>query len=55
MPLGILFWVVWLMWAVFGFWRNSGPEGRWNLGGHAIECFLFFVVGWRVFGFVIQN
>lgn len=45
MPMGILFWVLMLLWFIFGLYWNWGPE-RANfgpIGGHVL-LFLLFVL-----------
>lgn len=55
MPLPFVFWLLMLIWLVFGLWRN------WPFGGSPApfgDLLLFIVIGllgWRVFGFPIQG
>jgi hypothetical protein len=46
-PIGIAFWVIWLIAAVLGFWWYSWPS--------LIVMALLFLVGWKLFGFVVQG
>jgi hypothetical protein len=59
MPLGTIFWVLMIIWFVFGLvwnWPTTpGPRAMMPIGGHVLIFILFFIVGWRLFGFVIQN
>jgi hypothetical protein len=54
MPMGILFWVLMILWLLFGFWWNGE-----NWRGFAANNVLLFIViallGWRVFGAVLQG
>lgn len=56
MPMGIVFWLVLLIWGILslvGFYRPAF-SGGWF--GHGLFAFiLLFLLGWRVFGFPIQN
>jgi hypothetical protein len=57
MPAGIAFWVLMILWFVLGLWGQRGDfkEGRWaGLGGSLLEFALFFLIGWRLFGPVLQ-
>ena len=57
MTLGFVYWFLLLCWLVFGLVGiyRPYPADR-GLLGHALFFFiLFFVLGWRVFGFPIQG
>ena len=58
MPIGILFWLIMILWFIFGLWWNypsqGGPAGFGPIGGHLLLFILFFIVGWKLFGFVVQ-
>jgi lipopolysaccharide export LptBFGC system permease protein LptF len=54
MPIGILFWVLMVLAFIFGFWWNR--ENPYNfLGNSALVFVLLFLLGWQVFGFVVQG
>lgn len=58
MTIGMLFWILWVIWAIFGFYFGfqAEPAKRYGtLGGNLLLLVLFFLVGWKVFGFVIQE
>ncbi len=59
MPIGLLFWMLMILWFLFGLYRNwpnqPGPAGFAGLGGTLLEFILFFLLGWKAFGFVIQG
>jgi hypothetical protein len=58
MPLGIFFWVLMLLWLIFGVWSNRADiqGGRFvSVGGTLLEFILFFILGWKVFGFIVQG
>jgi hypothetical protein len=48
MPLQILFWVLFVIWFVLGIWPPGGRYANFVLAA------LIFVLGWRVFGFIVQ-
>jgi hypothetical protein len=57
MPLAILFWVLMIIWLIFGFWREYIPGQPYPInraGGHILTFILFAIIGWKVFGPVIQ-
>ncbi len=57
MPIGILFWVIMIVWFVFGLWtsRADVQAGRYGgVGGSVLEFVLFALIGWRLFGPVLQ-
>ena len=58
MSIGLLFWVLMILWLVLGFvWnREAIKGGNYGLiGGSLLLFILLFLLGWRAFGFVIQN
>lgn len=58
MPISMLFWFLYVIFILFGGWAYYQPDpnrGRWPLGGHLLLCILIFLLGWRVFGFVIKG
>jgi hypothetical protein len=59
MTIGFLFWLLMILWLIFGLWINwpsqPGPAGWRPVGGNLLLFVLLFLLGWRVFGFVIQN
>jgi len=52
MPLSMLFWVVFLIWVLFGGYYLR--ENRLYLGGHGLLAVLIFLLGWGQFGFVVK-
>lgn len=53
MSLGLCFWIIMVVWAVFGFVINR-PTG-WALGGSLLEFVLFLLVGWGLWGAPIHG
>jgi hypothetical protein len=57
MPIGILFWVLMILWLVFGLWSNSDEirAGKYGLlGGNLLLFIVIALIGWRVFGPALQ-
>ena len=57
MPIGILFWVLMILWLLFGLWWNADQfkTGNYGLfGGNLLLFILLGLLGWRVFGPVLQ-
>lgn len=52
MPLGICFWVLMIIWAVFGLLSHFGVVGgSLAIGGNAVLLFVLFgLLGWQTFG-----
>ncbi len=59
MTIGFIFWLLMILWALFGYLGVTYTEGPYRsriLGGWGFLSFvLFFLLGWKVFGFVIQG
>lgn len=57
MPIGILFWVLMILWFLFGLYWNRGDLRGGNygvVGGNVLLFILLGLLGWRVFGPVLQ-
>ena len=57
MPLGILFWIVFLLWVFLGFWGHRAEVQGGNYypaGGAALVTLMLFLLGWHSFGFIIR-
>jgi Na+/proline symporter len=53
MPIGVLFWVLMIVWLIFGLYWNRGDFARGNYGlagGHLLQFILLAILGWKVFG-----
>jgi hypothetical protein len=56
MPIGLIFWVLMLIWILskFAVWRGIG--GPYVLGvSEWLILVLFFLLGWHSFGFIVQG
>jgi hypothetical protein len=57
MPIGILFWVIMIIWFLFGLYSNRSELIGCNFlyfGGNLILFVLLALLGWQVFGAVIK-
>jgi len=57
MKIGFVFWLLMLLWLVFGlylFWPQGGATFV-PLGGNLLLFVLLFLLGWKSFGMPIQN
>ena len=57
MPIGILFWVLMIFWLLFGLYWHRGDLRGGNygiVGGNLLLFILLGLIGWRVFGPVLQ-
>lgn len=57
MPIGMIFWMLMILWLLFGLYWNRADLRAGNYGGTGGSLLLFvllFLLGWRVFGFVVQ-
>jgi hypothetical protein len=58
MTIGFLFWLLWVLAFLFGFWGvwpNANRPTFVPYGGIVLIFLLLFLLGWRTFGFVIQG
>jgi len=56
LSIGVVFWILMIIWLVFGFWIYwpINANGR-PFGGHLFIWFMLFLLGWAVFGFPISG
>jgi hypothetical protein len=57
MPIGLLFWMLMILWLIFGgVWRRQGAAWVYGWGGNMLLLFvLLFLLGWNDFGFILQG
>lgn len=58
MTIGFVFWLLMLLWILFGLYSNREDlrGGKYGVtGGNLLLFILLFLLGWRVFGFIIQG
>lgn len=58
MTIGFLFWLLMILWLLFGFYwhRADFQSGNFGVfGGNLLLFVLLFLLGWKAFGFVIQG
>jgi hypothetical protein len=56
MTIGFIFWLLMILWLVFGVLSHNNPASPYF--SRISDGFLFvllFLLGWKVFGFVIQG
>lgn len=57
MPIGILWWFLMVLWLLGGFWwhQDDFKSGRYGIfGGNLLLFILLGLLGWRVFGPILQ-
>jgi hypothetical protein len=55
MTLGLIFWILMLLWLVFSLWQNRATLNAAVLGGSALQFLLFLVLGWAAFGAPVRG
>ena len=58
MSIGFLFWLLMILWLLFGFYWNRADfqAGNYGIFGSNLLLFvLLFLLGWKAFGFPIQG
>jgi hypothetical protein len=60
MTIGLLFWILMILWLVLGSWAvwpaaGFTPGTAKPFGANLLLFVLLFLLGWAVFGFVIQG
>ena len=56
MSIGFIFWLLMILWLVFGIWSFRGAPPNWPfVGGSAFMFVLLFLLGWKVFGWPIAG
>lgn len=55
MPLGILFWVIFVLWFAFSLWGYYPFAENKPAISFVLLAALLFVLGWAQFGFIIQR
>jgi len=56
MTIGFIFWLLMLLWLLFGAYTNRASLNLpWVWGGNLLMFILLFLLGWRVFGWPITG
>jgi hypothetical protein len=55
MTLGLLFWILMLLWLLFWLWDWKSPTGYGPLGNTLLLFILFLLLGWHAFGAPIHG
>ena len=51
MTFGLVFWILMLLWLIYGFWGYWAPGNpNWQWGNALLLFILFLLLGWKVFG-----
>lgn len=55
MKIGTIFWMLMILWllCILGAALQWGPY--FGVGGSVLTFVLFFLLGWKVFGFIVQE
>jgi hypothetical protein len=55
MSIGLLFWILMVIWIVLGIVPEPTGVRYWNAGRTVILVVLLFLLGWHNFGFIIHD
>jgi hypothetical protein len=56
MSIGLIFWVLMLIWLVFGVLSRTSPATiPWTWAGDVLIFILLFLLGWHAFGFMVHQ
>jgi len=58
MSIGFVYWLLMLLWFLFGLWSGRADIQAGNfgpIGGNLLIFLLLFLLGWAVFGFPIHG
>jgi O-antigen ligase len=57
MSIGLVYWILFLIWILFNGWGYYTPNGALyrDRGNSLLLVFLMFILGWRCFGFIIHE
>jgi hypothetical protein len=53
MSMGLMFWIIMLVWFIFGAWtgyNQPAGAGWWGWGSSLLVFVLFLILGWHAFG-----
>jgi hypothetical protein len=48
--MGLLFWILMLLWLLFGLWNYHSPMSYGPLGSNLLLFVLLLLLGWQAFG-----
>jgi hypothetical protein len=54
MTFALVFWILMLLWLVYGVWGYWSPQPYWIHGNTLFLFILFLLLGWHVFGAPIR-
>jgi hypothetical protein len=50
MTFGLVFWILMLLWLLYGFYGWYSPNPNWVFGNSLFLFILFLLLGWKEFG-----
>lgn len=50
MSFALAFWILMLLWCLYGLWGWWTPQPHWIWGNAVFLFILFLLLGWKVFG-----
>lgn len=53
MPIGILYWVILVVWVLFGLWRSNWDVKTYS--PNLVLIVLLILIGWQLFGPVVRK
>jgi hypothetical protein len=56
MPIGMVFWMLMILWFIFWGWTNwgGGSASQFGWAPNLLLFVLLFLLGWKDFGFVVH-
>lgn len=52
MPIGLLFWILMVLWLVYGVWRDY--PSYLPMGGNLLQWVVIALLGWQTFGPILR-
>lgn len=54
MPISMIFWIIFLLWVLSGFWWGYARHENAPYANGALLAIMIFLIGWKTFGFIVQ-
>jgi hypothetical protein len=55
MPIGLLFWILMILWLISWIGTRWGPYTTYVYASEFLFFVLLFLLGWKEFGFILQG